>query len=664
MSDPSQDAIVRIANNASSRELLFRTLLATVAGSVLILILLFALVLGPARSPSKASPLPFCCPAEARHLAFVVNGTYKPCDNLYAYVCTSVFASGNDKSNMLLRSLRSMISDRSSSATVNTSLPSTSSPRSKALEFLRDLYAACMVSLTSEAHRDEYGLDVPAPYFEMAAALWDNGKELFYRLNEATLLLYLLRTNFVYQISSAVEIDYTTSDRTFVIEHVALYWNSEMHLVCKECVSAALSAYKREPASKVLVTTKDVAAFAKQLHKLYPKRRFIDRFTMANISELWPAEHFADALRSLSWMNPSDGFRVETFATQQLVVLRKQITMPKNWAVGAVYLVAHAVARGLVEVPFNISDNTEYPYCERFTTRLQHLVDTAYWELYGDSEKEKLISEIFKSVRDSVALEVTSKLLVSAEAKQAHLRFRTLLANVTLLTAAVRNAYLAEIPAADTLNFVGTLLLGRSFEFHARKGRDALGIFGIISEVKPVLRYGRQTYLEVPASFYSFVRVGKNPSPHNMAVLGARLAELLWRLVLLDDWEDDPPGSVEKLLRCFADACRSKRGEDLPQEYEVSVRLAAASLALRTVARVMSSNPDWYIVRRVNGPHSVAMSPAQFFFLQEAYNRCPLKGYRPDEDYVNIPADFVSEFEIAFQCPSKDSVGRLRACAA
>ncbi|KAK8763993.1 hypothetical protein V5799_033394, partial [Amblyomma americanum] len=300
-----------------SRPMVVRAVILLVATTLLLVILALALVVRRTSAESSSRPLPFCCPYEGNQLTAIVNDTMKPCNNLYAHVCAAVIQNGSGKSEMLLRNLQEMIAglpvtpaDRfASSPSVLTD--------SRAGVFLQGLYSSCVAASKAKPHQDQDGRNVPAHFVQMAAALWDIGRELLANLTEPNFLVFLFIMNLKYQIRSVVEIQYSSSDGTLLFYHDALKLSSEMHLVCRECVAAAVNAYNRtegtsRPANggghQQQVNTSylmfsHVAEFAENLHMLYPERGVVERFVIANISQLWPTEQFAKALSILSWVN-------------------------------------------------------------------------------------------------------------------------------------------------------------------------------------------------------------------------------------------------------------------------------------------------------------------------------------------------------------------------
>ncbi|KAK8767805.1 hypothetical protein V5799_005414 [Amblyomma americanum] len=458
----------------------------------------------------------FCCPSAGRQLVAIVNDTVRPCDNLYAYVCAGVVRNGTGKSEMLLRNLEEMILGLPAAPAGRFASSASSLTSSKAGMFLQGLYSSCLAASNAKPHRDQDGHDVPSRFFQMAAALWAITSKLLAQLNEPNLLAFLFMINLRYQIRSVVEIQYLSSTATLLFYHDALELNTEMHLECVECVAAALMAYNRNGETSRQVsdgssqrelnssrlTFDDVGGFAERLHSLYSKRRAVERFVMTNISQLWPAEQFVKALSILSWVDSPADVSVESFAPHQLVILRREITDSNNWAVGAVYLVAHTVARSYLTIPSVRGTDYAHPACMELTTDMTALVNTAHWDLYGSPEKEKIVADMYRSVVDAVAFEASSGLLVSEAGREAHRPIRSLISSITLLTAEASSVDAAEVPKATTVDFTGNLLLGRSFQFEARKKRHRLGLPGSASKLVPVLHTGRRLYLEVPASFY------------------------------------------------------------------------------------------------------------------------------------------------------------------
>ncbi|KAK8766360.1 hypothetical protein V5799_006868 [Amblyomma americanum] len=662
-----------------SRQLVVRVALAIVAGTFLLAILALGLVLGTRSTVRTLQSPPLCCPSEGRHLVAIVNDRFRPCDNLYAYVCTDVAKNGSGRSQTHLKNLREMIAGLATAPTER--FASTPAPlnSSRAGMFLQGLYSSCMASTAAKPHRDQEGRDVPVHFAQMAEALWDVGKELLAALSEPNLLAFLLMTNLRYQIQSVVDVEYISSDETLIFYHEALQLGDEVHLVCPECVAAALMAYNRhggrsrqvtdgasqEEANSSRLTFDDLGSFAERLHSLYPEKRVVKRFVMANVSELWPAEQFAKALTILSWVNSLADVGIESFAPHQLVILRREITDRKNWAVGAVYLVAHTAGRALLAFPPVLGAKFAHEACITLTTAMKALVSAVHWDLYGSPEKDQVVADVYRSVLDAVVLDATSALLVDGAGEETYHQLRTLLDNITLLTAETTNVDVAQVPQATPAEFARNMLLGRAFQFEARKKRQGLGLPDSMSEVDPVIHTGRRFRLEVPASFYRFVRVAKSSSLINSAVLGVRLAKILWSVVLRHDWDKALLDNVEQTVHCFAEVVRRESGAlpgQLSGNYQETIKLAAASLALRTVVQTMSQE-DWYLARHVDsdGTHPRRLSHAQFFFMLQAYFRCHVENGRFYEDCVNVPAAYAPEFERAFQCERTLLMHRFRA---
>ncbi|XP_077520076.1 uncharacterized protein LOC144129889 [Amblyomma americanum] len=603
----------------------------------------------------------------------------KPCNNLYAHVCAAVIQNGSGKSEMLLRNLQEMIAglpvtpaDRfASSPSVLTD--------SRAGVFLQGLYSSCVAASKAKPHQDQDGRNVPAHFVQMAAALWDIGRELLANLTEPNFLVFLFIMNLKYQIRSVVEIHYSSSDGTLLFYHDALKLSSEMHLVCRECVAAAVNAYNRtegtsrppnggghqQQVNTSCLMFSHVAEFAENLHMLYPERSVVERFVIANISQLWPTEQFAKALSILSWVNSVADVSVESFGVAQLVILRQKITDRSNWLVGAVYLVAHTIARAYLTIPSFLDAQNAHQVCMEVATDMTALVNAAHWDLYGSPEKEHLVADMYESVLSAVALEASSGLLVTDAPHKTNHSLQNFVAGITLLTAEATNADAARVPNATAANFAGNVLLGRLFQFHVREKRQRLGLPKSFNKMDPTLHTGRRLYLEVPASLYRFLRFAESPNPINIAVLGVPLAELLWTAVLRHDWDNATQGNVEWITHCFAESF-TRDSDELPgsvHNYEAAVRVSAASLALRTVIRSMNQE-DWYTLRDIDSKktHARRLSHAQLFFLLQAYFKCLSEVSKADEDYVNVPAAYAPEFESAFRCPRTEFMHRLRTC--
>ncbi|KAK8763994.1 hypothetical protein V5799_033397 [Amblyomma americanum] len=390
----------------------------------------------------------------------------------------------------------------------NTSTTATDAlSRSGAVMFLRELYSSCEITLIAKPKRDSKGRKVHLYYAQMAAALLDEEKHFLAHLTTKNLLAFLLTSSLKYRIHSVVAIDYKSSDETtLLVDHDVLSWNTYNF---PECVSAALTAHSRnktrsdyqQGASFTPPTLEDVRKFSTRLHELYPYVLKTERFVSANMSRLWPAETFAEALRTLPWIDSGGVINILSRSAEQIAVFVREITERKNWEVGAVYLVAHMVARAYLDVPDIVSEQNVRPVCLKFVTRLQHTVNTAYWDLYGTPEKQLAIVKSFNSVRDVVAFEAASS-LVSNEDQEADRKLSNLTSTLTLTTAASRNIRVGEIPAAVPANFGRNLLLGLASEFKVRRNRASLGLPLDLSEESPVLHTSRRLYLEVPASFY------------------------------------------------------------------------------------------------------------------------------------------------------------------
>ncbi|XP_065308792.1 uncharacterized protein [Dermacentor albipictus] len=661
------------------RRLIVRALMVITASVFLLVVLLLVFAIGPRMAQKEIpEPEPFCCPSDGRHIVAVVNDSVDPCEDLYSYICTSTVTNEVEKPASLLEMLEAMIT--TATAANGSSASASLLSKSRAGMFLQKLYAACVVAAKGERQRDEHGRGISFLSAQMASALWDSGKELLTWMNSTNLLTYLFITNLRYRIRSVVEIVYTSWDTTLLFSHDALDWGSEMHLLCEECVAAALIVYHqhvnsslvgngdfREAANGTLVTFDDVSVFATRLHRLYSKKKVVGHFVMDNVSQLWPAEDILNSLQVLPWLDSSANVNFECFALNQIVVLRSEITKRENWAVGAVYLIAHTVARAFMSIS---PEAVKEVHCVMLTTTLRQLVSATFWELYGTPEKETVIADIYKSVLDAVALDV-SRHIASSGDQNARLRLSNVMGNVTLVTAAVTNAKVGQIPQETDEDYARSLLVARSFEFEAWKNRMALGLPTWFTE-KPVLHTRQRLYLEVPASFYGVVHVTKGPSPLNMAVLGVRVAEILWRVVLLEEWDGEAQVKVDALLRCFSHAFTATHVHDhrvSGGEHAIAVSLAATSLALRSVMRAALVQ-DWYTTRDVGGRGGATeaspsrLSHAQFFFLEEAYARCPRGEAKwPDARCFNVPAAYVPEFKRAFECPHKESADTLRTCA-
>ncbi|KAH7967586.1 hypothetical protein HPB52_000513 [Rhipicephalus sanguineus] len=655
------------------RRLVVRALMVMTAGVFLLVVLLLVFAIGPrlAQDGTDSGSEPFCCPTEGHWIAAVVNDSVNPCEDLYSYICTPAVTSGIDNSASLMKSLEAMIT---TAATQRSSSSAYSLSKSRAGTFLQKLYTACVVTTARETQRDENGRKISSLSSQMAAAIWDSLSELLSHLNSTNLLTYLLITNLRYHIRSVVEIDYTGWDATFHFNHNALDWDSEVHLVCEECVAASLLAYRQhvnvsgvadgdfqEAANCTLVTFDHVSAFATHLHRLYSERKIVEHFVMANASQFWPAEDIIKAFQALPWLDSGAYVKVESLAFLQTVALRRELTQRENWAVGAVYLIAHTISRAYMDLT---PEAVKEIHCLHLTTGLKHLVSTAYWELYRTPEKEAVITDIYRSVLDAVTLDVLRH-IVSSEDEEARMRLSNLMDNVTLVIATITTGRVGEIPEVTSGNYARSLLTARSFEFESWKDRMTLGLPSWFTEEEPVLYARDRLYLDVPASFYSFVRVSKRSSPLNMAVLGVRLAEILWRVALLEEWAGEARATVEALLHCFGDAaCSGGHGHLVGvDEHAIAVHLAAETLALQSVMKAALVQ-DWHTVLHiVDGGHDGGMeasfprlSHAQFFFLEEAQSRCPRrKAKGPDPKCFNLPAANVPEFERAFKCPRKQS---------
>ncbi|KAL3217744.1 hypothetical protein MRX96_050935 [Rhipicephalus microplus] len=144
----------------------------------------------------------------------------------------------------------------------------------------------------------------------------------------------------------------------------------------------------------------------------------------------------------------------------------------------------------------------------------------------------------------------------------------------------------------------------------------------------------------------------------NTPVIAQALAEAIWTFVLRDSellWSRAARAGIEGLVNCFQD--RYLMAVKTLGTREDELEVVAASLALSSIGKSFEER-DWYKVEPA-WPHW-SMSHSRFFYMREAFYRCPMYSRPAGKDIVDVPLMYDQAFSRAFQCQRNDRMAKIR----
>ncbi|KAL1418245.1 hypothetical protein MTO96_026125 [Rhipicephalus appendiculatus] len=315
-----------------------------------------------------------------------------------------------------------------------------------------------------------------------------------------------------------------------------------------------------------------------------------------------------------------------------------------------------------MDLQWNSALSSKTDFCLNLVDLTPNVRNAMYAVEFITPERSQQVTRVVNSIIKTIKSECTSSSIFRAEDVAL---LKTFFDSMTLVLPQMSSpSSIAGIHFAQS--FVQKLLRGRASEHETRLSLAQRGLpfesVGAPGRDYNYVALQNGDTIVISPMLYSFMRLDPTHTDiFNTPVIAQALAESIWRFVLRDSellWSRAARAGIDSLVNCFRDRYLTVGNTSRSREDELDA--VAASLALSSVVNSFEER-DWYKVEPA-WPHW-SMSHSRFFYMREAFYRCPMSSRPVGKDTVDVPLMYVGAYSRAFQCQGSDRMAKIRGCA-
>ncbi|KAH7959892.1 hypothetical protein HPB49_014763 [Dermacentor silvarum] len=472
----------------------------------------------------------FCCPDEAREIAEYVNKSASPCQDFFAYACSSSIGDAVSPE----AAVRAQVSE----AVITGVMPGNVSMR-EAGRFLNTYYQTCVHAILKQKSFAS----------TLVSAVLRHTTSLLSKADSLNAMTFIVAVSLRYYFPSVIRIKYYGAARLYIGTSLICpidyrYLDDLISTVHAINNNMNTSLTGEQMINMTAVLCKNFRG--KVLTKMYNIRN--NRSTFSH--EVWNIEDLQAAVET-------DGFTFDDVDTidvrgaRHIRRLYELFTDDTGENSKAAYLLWHTVVSGLRA--FNIEAGTVtsrlFETHTSSTIKLSGLWDLFLVELLTSHEKDVQARNVFAAIKDTAYEQFKSSPFFEPEDADELKRF---LKNVSLLLPLFMSKASITVPTA-TPDFAHNLLNGRAYNLDFKRARlSILAAERIVSYRE--LKIVEDQYILLLPNMYNLIRTGSTTSKlPNMALLGQLLAEGLWFMAFYNvNWKPRTRANIEKFIDCFS----------------------------------------------------------------------------------------------------------------
>ncbi|KAH7959893.1 hypothetical protein HPB49_014764 [Dermacentor silvarum] len=584
------------------------------------------------RNRKQASDTGFCCPDEAREIAVYVNRSVSPCQDFFAYACSSAISDA--------LSLEATVRAQLSEAMITGVMPGNVAMR-EAGRFLNAYYQTCVHAILKHESFAS----------SLASAVLRHTTGLLSKADSLSAMTFIVAVSLRYYLPSVISIKYRGV--------ASLYLGRS--LICpidnRSLDDLVTTVQAINGNTNMSAPLKQVIRMTARLCHKFRGKVLSSSYDVRNNSsafnhEVWNIEDLRAAVETYGFtLDDVDVIDVEGARTiRHLYELFTDDAHPSS---KAAYLLWHTVVSGLraFDVETGTVSSRVFEICSNSIIKLSGLWGLFQAELLTSDEKDVQARTIFAAIRDTAYEQFKSSPFFETEDVDELKRF---LKNVNLLLPLFMSKASIPVPSA-TPDFAQNLLNGRAYNLELRRARlSILAADRMLSyrEVKIV----EDRYLLLLPNMYNFIRTGSSTSKlPNMAVLGQLLAESLWVMAFYNiNWKPRTQVNIEKFMDCFVKTYLKDVMYDADAENTIY-----SALGLSTVLGALNST-EWHTVKIAWSLWR--LSDAQFLYVLNSYHRCPKSSSTAARAQINVPLMYNEDFAKAYKCSSDSPMVQTHQC--
>ncbi|KAH7945249.1 hypothetical protein HPB49_008662 [Dermacentor silvarum] len=586
------------------------------------------------KHPSDTDIHSFCCPDEVAKMARYLNTSVDPCDDFFAYVCSS--------SIELSRSQITSLDFRLKSAMITGAMPNNVTT-TKAGHFLNSFYRTCVKTIS---HSDSFTAS-------LVSALLKEVGDLLNHVDSRRVMVFIMTAALKYSIHSVMHVSYQVAERVILKRGTLCYTEARF----LQYLNAAVDALKRTTNSTA--TTTGTAMLAVTLcEQLKGQVKTTAVYYLPNDSrnfsrEVWNIGDIEAAMNALGYTFDVKFVKVVGVTKIRLLY---EIFNYTSGDTTAAYLLWHTVVRVMLQLNIHPNSPAFSPQvsetCTKNALTLYELWELFQAEILTTADKDSEVRKIFSLIKGTVHEQIKTIALIEAEDAEKRDQF---FENVRLVTPMAESRASIPVPKA-TQDFAVNFFKGRRFNHEVTIARLSKVSVTVTSVLYRDLRFLGDRYILLPPTVYDFIRTGPNSLLPNMAILGQRLADSLWSMAAyFVKWEPRTRNNIRNFSACFYDTYTNNA--KLSRKFQVLY----ASLGMSTILIALNWT-NWHTVQHAWSLWT--LSHAQFFYLLNSYYRCPNKKSLQEYLEVSVPVMYVQDFVKAFGCPKNASMSKARDCRA
>ncbi|KAH7954223.1 hypothetical protein HPB49_016686 [Dermacentor silvarum] len=600
--------------------------------------------------PSDGQGFAFCCPSDVQALAHYVNASVDPCHSFFDFVCSNIVAHRSRASRPTV-SYSSALPPRLNPSFELDVLMAANGTRSEVSTFLRSFFDTCLNTDTNEK----------SIIIEVSEALVQIAGDHLQNMGPANAFAYLLLTNIKYGIPSVVLVAFRGVDTILFAlnqREGCQMSDNKLEPIITSCAAKLNAIFKKA------IKLEEVTAYAISVENIYQQDAIMESYTGENATELLQRWHVSTALKEIL-IGLGEITRVDISGAQEIDALIATLNTPNetNKDAAAAYFLAASTCN--VEMDLQWSPTQSSPAKKDFCMHLVDLMPNVRNAMYAvefiTPERSRQVTRVVNSVIKTVKSECTSSSIFQSEDISLLNTFfdsMTLVLPQPLSLSSIEDTHFAQ-------SFVQKLLRGRASEHETRLALAEHGL-PFESAATPGRGYNyvalqKGDKIIVSPTLYSFIRMDPTHTDiFNTPVIAHALAESIWSFIIRESelWSHSARAGIDGLVNCFRS--RYLTADKTMRSWENEIDTVAASLALSSVVKSFEER-DWYKVEAA-WPHW-SMSHSRFFYMREAFYRCPMSSRPVGKDAVDVPLMYVETFSRAFQCQENDRMAKTRACA-
>lgn len=592
------------------------------------------------RPKKKETGTDFCCKAEVEELAEVVDfKSIEACINFHDYVCLK--AKTRDRQN--LRYIKA--------AYGKDIADDAAKPISTAASVLATYYKSCLSSLSQE----EIHL------FEVIVRALTRMELVKKAMTYQEVLFSLLANNVRYGTPSLINVHYSVSGDLPLLQIAYALDKERAHSYfnCAYCLDRAVGVFNE--LMETNITKKEVEDFETGLLGDYPKNCIPVSGNMTLLDSLFnstSSESIAAMLMDLRLIDPGHELIVQVYCPAGITSLMVALSDPHQQPQSMAFLLAQTATRTLRSMQLSRRGNflrSSIPeVCQSHVSRMHNMMNVFFIEENANREKDAEVRKISENILREISLEATTFSLFS---KDDYKEVKRKLLNLTVTFPSLdvpTNLYLPNMSS----DFIKNYFVGHNYEYLASRYKQMNRISSAtVNNMFSVKITSNNNIIVSPVS-YHYLKLNKDFSMLlNMPIVGMEIAIVFWQFLLYNTtWSNSTSSNLRDFNECFSEKYLNGREiNDLEKD------TIAAALALSSVKKSFQI-ADWNVEKRVSEKFNI--SHAKYFYVRQAYARCPTMRGRRYTDLINVPVQYIPDFATTFMCSEGTPMNNARGCLA